>query len=289
MGRRKPASYHIRRLSRALAVRRRATGLTQVEAAQKIGICDKKLSRIETGQLPELIVLRAQFDLYGLLVEECQEYEDIWDLATAPYWWDGLGRDDVVYLSMEHEACVIRDFRTTHLSVLLQTDDYFERLLETSALPPSAERLEKELAAQHFRRRRLDEHPVTLHFLIYEPALHAGLGRAQLTHLLRRSEQDNVTIQIVPRQHPPLGVAHSSFTLLSFPDKDEPDLAYTQDPIGDRQTQDPQTVATITRTFRLLATNHAMTAENSHAYLKRLLDEVYEGRPPCCPNLLTHT
>jgi transcriptional regulator with XRE-family HTH domain len=74
MGRRKPSTYHIRQLSRALAVRRLATGLTQVEVAQKIGICDKKLSRIETGQLPELIVLRAQLDLYGLLFEECQAH-----------------------------------------------------------------------------------------------------------------------------------------------------------------------------------------------------------------------
>jgi hypothetical protein len=139
-------------------------------------------------------------------------------------------------------------------------------------LPPSSERLEKELVAHGCRRRRLDEHPVTLHFLIYEPVLRAGLDRAQLAHLLRRSEQDNVTIQIVP-QHQPLGVTHGSFTLLSFPDSDEPDLAYTQDPISARYTQDLQTAATISRTFRAL-TKHAMGPRESRTYIKQRLDDV---------------
>jgi transcriptional regulator with XRE-family HTH domain len=273
MGRRRPACYHIRRLSRALAALRRTTGLTQEDVSRKLGIDSKKLSRIETGQLPDLLELRALLGLYGLLVDDYEPYEDIWQLAVARYWWDGLAREDVIYLSMEHEANQIRDFQTTHLPALLQTDDYLRHLHETSTLPPSSSWLDKELAAHHHRRRRIDEHPVSLHFLIYEPAMRTAVDRAQLAHLLRRSEQDNVTIQIVPQQQQPVGSTHGSFTLLTFPDKDEPDLAYTQDPISDRYTQDPQPVATITRTFRLL-TKHAMTVGDSRAQIKKRLDEV---------------
>jgi transcriptional regulator with XRE-family HTH domain len=270
MGRRRPACYHIRRLRRALATLRDINQLTQENVALRTGIDTKKLSRIENGQLPGIPELRALLDQYGVLVDDYQSYEDIWQLAIAKYWWDGLGREDVVYLSMEHEASMIRDFQAAHLPVLLQTDGYVERLLETSTLPPSSDWLHRELTARHHRRRRLDEHPVTLHFLIYEPALHTGIDRAQLAHLLRRSEQDNITIQVVP-QRQLLGVTHGSFTMLSFPDKDEPDLAFTEDPIGTRYTQDPQTVATISRTFRIL-TKHAMSPDDSSAYLKRRLN-----------------
>ena len=102
----------------------------------------------------------------------------------------------------------------------------------------------KELEAHQHRRKRLDAHPVTAHFLVYEPVLNTCLSVSQLAHLLRRSEQPHVTIQIVPRQERPVGILHDSFTTLSFPDKDEPDLVHTTTTIGPSHTQDAQAVAT---------------------------------------------
>jgi transcriptional regulator with XRE-family HTH domain len=270
MGERRAATYHIRRLSRALASLRASTPYTQEEIGERIGISFQTLSRIETGQLPSLLQLHALLDIYGILGDDFAPYDEMRALATKHYWWHGLGRKDVVYLSMEYEASRIRDFQAVHLPVLLQTDDYLQNLLETNTLAPSADRLAMELEAHQHRRKRLDGHPVTAHFLIYEPVLTTCLSVSQLAHLLRRSEQQHITIQIVPRQQRPVGILHNSFTTLSFPDKDEPDLVYTTTTIGPRHTQDAQDVATVNRTFRLLE-KQAMTSADSILYIKKLM------------------
>jgi transcriptional regulator with XRE-family HTH domain len=270
MGERRAATYHIRRLSRTLASLRATTPYTQEEIGDRIGISFQTLSRIETGQLPSMLQLHALLDIYGILSADFGPYDEMRAQAVQHYWWHGLGRTDVIYLSMEYEASRIRDFQAVHLPVLLQTDDYLQNLLETNTLAPSAERLARELEAHQHRRKRLDGHPVTAHFLVYEPVLHTCLSVAQLAHLLRRSEQQHVTIQIVPRQQRPVGILHDSFTTLSFPDKDEPDLVYSTTTIGPQHTQDPQAVATANRTFRLLE-KQAMTRDDSILYLKKLM------------------
>jgi transcriptional regulator with XRE-family HTH domain len=260
-------------MSRALAALRRESQLLQDEVGDKIGISFQTLSRLETGQLPSLIALRALLDVYGVISNDYKPYEEIWRRANAPYWWKGMSLDSdyVVYVSMEHEADLIRDLQTTHIPVLLQTDDYFQAFLNSQAIPPSSKRLTRELDAHALRRRRINQHPVNLNFIITQSALEtASLDRAQLVHLIRRSEQDNVTIQILPQQHTPLVTAATSFTLLSFPDKDEPELAYTQDTLNARFTQDPDTVNTVTRTFNTL-TKHALSPADSHTYLKQRL------------------
>jgi transcriptional regulator with XRE-family HTH domain len=269
MGERRAATYHIRRLSRALASLRASTPYTQEEIGERIGISFQTLSRIETGQLPSLLQLHALLDIYGILGDDFAPYDEMRALALKHYWWYGLGRKDVVYLSMEYEASRIRDFQAVHLPVL-QTDDYLQNLLETNTLAPSADRLAKELEAHQHRRKRLDGHPVTAHFLVYEPVLNTCLSVSQLAHLLRRAEQQHITIQIVPRQQRPVGILHDSFTTLSFPDKDEPDLVYTTTTIGSRYTQDSQAVATVNRTFRLLE-KQAMSSSDSILYIKKLM------------------
>jgi transcriptional regulator with XRE-family HTH domain len=90
MGERRATTYHIRRLSRALATLRRESRLMQEEVADKVGVSFQVVSRIEIGQLPTIPTLRALLDVYGVLTSDYKQYEDIWHLANAPYWWKGL-------------------------------------------------------------------------------------------------------------------------------------------------------------------------------------------------------
>ncbi|TCO62928.1 helix-turn-helix domain-containing protein [Actinocrispum wychmicini] len=272
MARNRPPGYHTRLLSRALTTLRNRNGMTQDEAGHQIGIRPQKVSRIELGQLPDILTLRALLDIYNVPVSEYHEYEVIRQKAAARHWWNGLRRNDETYLSMEHEASRIRDVQTLHLPALLQTDDYLTTRLTTAAYPPSTTRIGAELQALQHRCRLLDEHPVRLDALIYQPVLDAPLSRDQLTHLLRRSEQDNITIQVVSHRQFHAGM-DGSFTLLSFPDGSEPDLVYTRDPIGCRFTQDRLPVSNLRRTFRQLAKS-AMSPRDSRSYLMKRLTEV---------------
>jgi transcriptional regulator with XRE-family HTH domain len=271
MGRRRKPNYYTRKLARELHRLRHAANLTQVQAAQALDFSNQKLSRIETGQRPGIHELRAMLDLYGLLVSDWETYIDLWRWANQQEWWHGLGLHDITYLDMEDKATTIRDFQTTRLPALLQTEDHARSLLQTSAAPPSRQHEGKELIAHTFRQQLLDgDDPLTLHALIYQPILHAGVDQPQLRHLLQRCEQSNITIQIVPQPAHPLGMLRGSFALLSFPDKEETDLACTEHPLGFTYTQEPEPVDALNRTFKALA-KLAMSPADSHAYIKNLI------------------
>jgi transcriptional regulator with XRE-family HTH domain len=72
MGERRATTYHIRRLSRALAALRRDSRLMQGEVADKVGVSFQVISRIEIGQLPTIPTLRAMLDAYGVISRRLQ-------------------------------------------------------------------------------------------------------------------------------------------------------------------------------------------------------------------------
>jgi hypothetical protein len=270
MGTRKLPNFHTRQLARDLTGLRVTAGFTQVEAALALEISNKKVSRFETGQLPGYHELHDLLDLYGVPACDWQPYLDAWKLANKKGWWHGLKLRDFLYVCNEHEATIIRDVQLTCLPVLLQTQDYADHLLRTVEPPHSRAQLAVELQARLRRQERLDtDHPVTLHALIYQPVLH-GLDDAQLKLLLQRAGQANVTIQVIPQPGVPHGGLGGSFSLLSFPHKDEPDIAYTNDPLGLSQSDNPYRVASLRRNFRNL-THHTLSPDTSYANIERLI------------------
>jgi transcriptional regulator with XRE-family HTH domain len=270
MGIRKLPNFYARQLARDLTGLRVAAGFTQVEVALALEMSDKKVSRFETGQLPGYHELHDLLDLYGVPVCDWQPYLDAWKLANKKGWWHGLKLRDFSYVCNEHEATTIRDVQLTCLPVLLQTRDYADHLLRTVEPPHSRAQLAVELQARLRRQERLDtDHPVRLHALIYQPVLH-GLSHAQLKLLLQRAGQANVTIQVIAQCDVPCGGLGGSFSLLSFPHKDEPDIAYTNDPLGLSQSDNPDRIASLRRNFRNLA-HRALSPDASCAYIRRLI------------------
>jgi transcriptional regulator with XRE-family HTH domain len=272
-GQRRPPLYHTRRLSRELTKLRRAARLSQEEIGQAMEMEHGKVSRIEQGQLPGRFELEAFLDRYGVLVSDWEPYLDLWRLAKQKYWWTGLGLgQDATFFSMEHEACRIRDYQTTQIPILLQTEHHARNLLPTTLSTHAAERAQKQVSCLKQRQAHLDaDDAPTLHFLLYQPLLLAGVAKEQLKHLLQRGAQDNITIQIVPQQDNPTSVTASSFTLLSYPEEDEePGFAYVEHLLGRTETQDPEKFATIERTFNEL-TQLAWSPAESRTYIERLV------------------
>jgi hypothetical protein len=263
--------YHTRRLARLLKKLRLTAGLQQHEVERRMDLCHGKLSRIELGQLPGRFELEAFLDRYGVLVSDWEPYVGIWRLARQKYWWSGLGLDST-FLSMEHEACLIRDYQTTRIPVLLQTGQHARKLLPTTLSSHAAERARKDASCLQQRQAHLDaDDAPTAHFLLYQPVLHAGVDQKQLKNLLQRGHQDNITIQIVPRQDKPTSVTASSFTLLSYPEEhEEPSLAYVEHLLGRTETQDPEKFTSAERTFNEL-TKLAWSPAESRTYIEKLI------------------
>ena len=147
--------------------------------------------------------------------------------------------DDNGYIPLETEATLVRDFTLGYVPGLLQTPDYARALFQAALIRRTEAVLENEIEVRMIRQRRLtaDEHPLELLAIVDESVLHRPVGgpevmRAQLARLVEAAELDRVTFQVLPigtGAHPAMSAV---FTVLSFGDLGEPDLAYVEHPMG---------------------------------------------------------
>lgn len=75
--------------------------------------------------------------------------------------------------------------------------------------------------------------PARLWVVIDESVLHRPVGgeevmRAQIEHLLKWSQQPNITLQVMPFSSVGYPGAGGAFSLLRFPDGDLPDIVYIE-------------------------------------------------------------
>ncbi|MFC5108292.1 helix-turn-helix domain-containing protein [Kibdelosporangium philippinense] len=276
----RPLNFHVRKLVRELIRLRQEAGLIQKDVFRTTRMTPSKMSRFEVGiQVPKFLETQALLDLYGVPVCDWKYYQDIRDRAAEKPWWEGKGLQDVALISDEHEARVVRDVQLMYLPVLLRTEAYARRLLETTSPSLDDERLAMELEACVRRGKVLDgDDPVYLHALIYQPVLQSGVDVEQLRHLRDLAARPNVTVQIITHPTDPRSDMKTSFTLVSFPDKEDPDVAYTEGLVGPAQTEDAKQVGALRSTFENLV-KFAMSPEESLTHLNILLERARDEAP----------
>ncbi|GAB3895119.1 helix-turn-helix domain-containing protein [Kibdelosporangium lantanae] len=271
MGQTPEPNYYGRKLIREIKSLRRRAGLTQNEAGERAHIELKKLSRVETVQLPSYHELCALLDTYGVVSTDWDPYLQLWEQAKRPPWWRKYHLKDPRYLRMEDEALTKHEFQLGYIPDLLQTEEYARASLTNTGVVRSEEMVDLEVTIRMRRQQRLFSEPVlTLHTLIHETALHQGLDREQLVQITVRAELPNVTVRIVPNSATIHEGLRGPVVLLTFPD--EPDAAFTDSTIGLLETQDPEKVTVVRRTIATME-SLAMTPAESHAYLTRLLSQ----------------
>jgi transcriptional regulator with XRE-family HTH domain len=267
-----------RQLGRELRQLRSAAGLTQDQAAVLLHFSGAKLTRIERGyQVPRYHELRAMLDQYGLPTDMWQLYLDMADRARAKAWYHAYGVGDYSYISMEDEAVLLRQVQSGFVPDLLQTRDYMRATIEALNRPMSSSRVDTTLALREHRQRRLtaDTDPLAVHAVLDEAVLRPGLPRTvvrdQLNHLIMVSELDNVTIQIVGGTRPHQGM-YGNVTVISFADKQEPDVGYIEHVAGQDLIETPDGVARCALAFANLA-----RAALSHDDSVRLIEELADN------------
>lgn len=284
MGGRSGSQVRRRVLARELRGLREAAGLTLEDAAARLDIAPSTLSRSESGQQQISVhVVKSMLDVY--------EADDRWDellrLARAARqrgWWQAFGRGERThFVGLETEATRARTFTAAYLPGLLQTADYARALFVAGLVWSSGEALENAVAVRMIRQERLVDPDTPLHLeaIVDETALHRPIGgpavhRAQLAHLLRAAELPTVTLQVLPATvgaHPAIG---SAFTLLSFGDLGEPDIAYVEHALGALIMDKTPEVERASLSFDRLRAEAAGLA-NSAALLRGALDRA--GRP----------
>jgi transcriptional regulator with XRE-family HTH domain len=222
------------RLGLELRRLREVAGLRLEDAAAELGVAPSTLSRIETGKAPvRTSYVRVLADRYGLTSED--EIRQLTDLAREGQrkgWWAdsahhlpaGLDR----YLGLEAAAGIIRTFAAHAIPGLLQTSHYAAAACQAARPGGSADEI-RALAAVTVRRKKFLRDGHQVHAIIDESALLRTVGTSdimaeQLAHLQRQTASPSLTIQVLALSRP-RGLLSDSFTVLTFPDPADPDIA----------------------------------------------------------------
>jgi len=269
VGKNAEPTFRQRKLGEALRVLRERAGLTQQEAAARLRYDHRKLSRIEKGQRPEYHGLRAMLDEYGLLVSEWEPYLDMYERAVEKGWWHPYGLEDHGYISLEHDACMVREFQLAYVPGLLQTEAYVRELFEGARVQRSKRWVDNQALVRMRRQERLlSSNPLRLHAVIAESAF-AQADRAQLRHIVERGTLGHIEVQVLPHSAGFHDGYNGPFTLLDFPDKRDSRVLYVEHATGAIHVEDPEKVKAGKLVFTHLS-KLALTPEESATWIERL-------------------
>jgi transcriptional regulator with XRE-family HTH domain len=271
----KRAPFLRRRLGRRLRELREAANLTLTEASARLDKTRSALQRIETGvTLADVHFCRSAMDVYDSyddkLLDEARE-------AAKPPWFRAYGIADMGYVDVETYAASVKEFSGLKLPGLLHTEAYIRAVFAHSRRRRTPEQLENDIEVRLIRQERLtsERNPLELSVIIDESALRRDVGgpdvmQEQLRHLVEMAELPSVTLQVLPlKVHSALD---GGFILLSFHDRDDPDLLYVEYVTGALHIEEDAEVRACRLKFDRLGVE-ALSPDDSVALIKRISQE----------------
>jgi transcriptional regulator with XRE-family HTH domain len=271
----KRAPFLRRRLGRRLREIREGANFTLAEAAKRLDKTRSALQRIETGVTrADVHFIRSAMDVYDTydetLVDEARE-------AGKPPWFRAYGIKDAGYVDVETYASSVKEFSGLMLPGLLHTEAYIQSLIAHSRRRRTPQELRNDIEVRLIRQERLTsvQNPLELTAIIDESALRRDVGgpdvmQDQLRHLIEAAALSSVTIQVLPlKAH---GALDGGFTLLSFHDRDEPDLLYVEYVTGALHIEEDDEVRACRLKFDRLGVE-ALSPDDSVALIKRISQE----------------
>jgi transcriptional regulator with XRE-family HTH domain len=259
-----------------------ATGLTEDEVAERLGVSRSKVSRLETGQRGA-----SEADIARL----CEMYQvgekhrsRLIELAVEgrgrPWWSPSLPYAD--YVGLEAVAESISDYGLAVVPGLLQISAYARALVQAGgpALTPKA--VEERIQTRMVRQERLLSGAIPdFTAVLDESVLHRVVGSpvvmlAQLRRLLEMAELPNVTIRIVPYDAGVVPAGVNKFVILRSARPDIPDMVLIEDLTAHRYLETRSDVETYSAIFHVLTDLSADPAASRAMILAKLT--AYESR-----------
>ncbi len=233
-----------RRLGTELRRLREARSVKLEEVADQLGLAASTLSRIETGKAPaKSAYMTAMLELYG--VTDPGQRQVLLDMAREGHrkgWWAAY--DDVlptgfgIYVGLEAEAAGLRAFESYAVQGLLQTEDYARAILRELQPRDSPEQIQR-LTDLRMKRHEVlyRDPPLDLWVILDEALIRRTIGgaavmRAQLERLIAASEWPSVTLQVMPFGSGAHAGLNGPFSILEFPERSDPDVAYVESIAG---------------------------------------------------------
>jgi transcriptional regulator with XRE-family HTH domain len=233
-----------RRLGSELRRLREDHSIKLEEVAERLGVAASTLSRIETGKAPtKSVYLTAMLEMYG--VSDPAQRQVLVDMAREGHrkgWWSVY--DDVlptgfgIYVGLEAEAAGLRSFEGEAVQGLFQTPDYARAILREVQVRDTDEQVERLVDLRMKRQEVLDRNPpLDVWMILDEAVIRRTIGgpevmRDQLARLVEASRKPNVTLQVLPFSTGSHAGLRGPFSILEFPERADPDVAYVESVAG---------------------------------------------------------
>jgi transcriptional regulator with XRE-family HTH domain len=198
-----------RRLAQELRQLRDAAGLTIEEVAERLELSPATISRIETGRVGvrprEVSNLLDQYEIHGThrdnLLALTRE-------ARQQGWWhsysDALSEGTDIWIGLETEAEAIRLYEVQFVPGLLQTPEYAGAVLRAHYRSEQPEQIEGRVKLRMARQELvIGQNNTPIWAVLDEAVLRRHMGppeimQSQYRRLLEFSEQNNITVQVLP-------------------------------------------------------------------------------------------
>ena len=247
-------------LAGQLKTLRERAKVTHLEIAEVLGCSDSKIYKIESGDVgvgrADLLVM---FDHYGVTDERVREtLLALQKQGRERGWWAKFGQlpnTYSMYIGLESAATEIKNFQLAVVPGLLQTEDYARSLIRAQRVNDTADEIERRVRVRIARQDCLTEDPaLQLWTILDEGAVRRQIGgkaimKAQLEHLIDRSHQPNVTIQVLPFTEGSHPGTLGSMAILEFPEDVHSPVAYIETYAGDVYLEKDDDLRRVTLTY----------------------------------------
>lgn len=247
-----------RRLAIELKKLREDSKFTCAQVGEALDWSGSKVNRMETGQgRVQPSDVDALCRHYGTDDELRLLLMGLAKDSKTRGWWHAHG-DAVpawfsVYVGLEQAASSLRTYESEFVPGLLQTADYARELLQAT-ISRSEEDTERVIAVRMERQALLTAaQPPDLWAVVHESVLRHTVGnsrvmQAQLERILESAALANVTVQVLPfdaGSYPATG----PFTVLGFPEQEDPDVIYRDGVTDAVYLERPEDIAKYTKAF----------------------------------------
>ncbi|MFJ2441235.1 helix-turn-helix domain-containing protein [Streptomyces sp. NPDC087658] len=270
-----------RRLAIELRKLRDESALTCNQVGKELDWSGSKVNRMETGQgrvQPSDIDALCRF--YGTSDELRELLKSLAKDSKIKGWWhvhgDAIPSWFSVYVGLEQAAASLRTFQTEIIPGLLQTAEYATEL--TRVAPHQAPEEIQRLVDVRMRRQQLLSmvNPPDFWAVVHQSALMQVVGTRQLMmrqleHVLAATELSNVTVQVLPHDagaYPFTG----AFTMLGFPEQEDPDMVYREGLTDSVYLELPTEVSLYTKAFDHLRAL-ALSPQRSATLIRSVLED----------------
>ncbi len=275
-----------RRLAAELRRHREAASLTIDEVAESLEWSSAKISRIENarvGVLPRDV--KFLLTTYGL-----SDQDEAWDVlltlareSRQRGWWQQYGEAVPdwfeIYVGLEAEAATIFGYDAEFVPGILQTEDYAWAIHQAQLIRATNEEINRLVKVRMARQEILRSGDAPQLWLILNEAVirrvvgSGSVMREQLERLIEASRMPELTLQVIPFNAGAHAAMDGSFSLLGFPEPNDPQIVYIEYHTGALYLEKPAEVMRYRLMFDHLRAS-ALPVDSSRSLMARVAEEL---------------